>query len=81
MEKSGFFKKIKKYKKIAIISQDAGGAEILSSLCTSIKQKKKYYLKGPAKKIFKKNLKMHRPPLVASQLLDPPDLYFDYPDS
>ena len=57
MEKSGFFKKIKKYKKIAIISHDAGGAEILSSLCTSIKQKKKYYLKGPAKKKFKKNLK------------------------
>ena len=57
MEKSEFFKKIKKYKKIAIISHDAGGAEILSSLCTTIKQKKKYYLKGPAKKIFKKNLK------------------------
>ena len=41
MEKSEFFKKIKKYKKIAIISHDAGGAEILSSLCTTIKQKKK----------------------------------------
>ena len=57
MEKSEFTKKIRKFKKIAIISHDAGGAEILSSLCLFLRQKKRYYLKGPAKKIFNKNLK------------------------
>lgn len=54
MEKSEFFKKIKKYKKIAIISHDAGGAEILSSLCTTIKQKKNIILKGLQKKYLKR---------------------------
>ena len=40
MEKSEFTKKIRKFKKIAIISHDAGGAEILSSLCLFLRQKK-----------------------------------------
>lgn len=57
MEKSRFIKKIKKFKKIAIISHDAGGAEILSSLCGIIKKHKRYFLQGPAINIFNKNLR------------------------
>jgi hypothetical protein len=41
-------------KSAIIISNDAGGAEVLSRLCKKISCKKLYYLKGPAKKIFNK---------------------------
>ena len=42
---------------ITVVSHDAGGAKILLSL---IKNEKDYYfcLSGPAKNIFKKNLKI-----------------------
>ncbi len=58
MEKySSFKKEIKKYKKIAICSHDAGGAEVLSSLIKKENRKFYFVLSGPAIKIFKKKLK------------------------
>ena len=56
MEKIRSFKKqLKNSKKIAIIANDAGGANILANLAEKIKEKKIYFsASGPAKKIFKK---------------------------
>ena len=48
------FKKPKN-KKICIIANDAGGAEILKSFVHFTKSKFSYFLTGPAKKILKKN--------------------------
>ena len=49
--------KIRKFKnkKICIVSNDAGGAEILKSLTNSFKGNFKFLLKGPALNIFQKN--------------------------
>ena len=44
-----------KNKKICIIANDAGGAEILKSFVHFAKSKFSYFLTGPAKKILKKN--------------------------
>ncbi len=44
-------------KKILIVSHDAGGAEIISHFVKKYRFNPDFYLKGPAKKIFKANLK------------------------
>jgi len=56
-EYSNFKKEIKKYKTIAICSNDAGGAEVLSSMIQRVKKKYFFILSGPAIKIFKKKIK------------------------
>ena len=43
-------------KKILIASHDAGGAQIISYFVKKNKFNPDFYLKGPAKKIFKANL-------------------------
>ena len=47
-------------KKVAIISSDSGGAEILSSFVKKYKSNYRFTLSGPAKKIFKKKYKKIR---------------------
>ena len=49
--------KQKKYKKICIVANDAGGAEILKSFIFFSNSQFSYILTGPAKKIFKKKNK------------------------
>ena len=46
-----------KNKKICIVSNDAGGAEILRSLTSSFQGNFKFLLSGPALKIFSKKKK------------------------
>ena len=58
MEKySSFKKEISKYKKIAICSHDAGGAEVLASYVKKYKKKYFFILSGPALNIFKNKIK------------------------
>lgn len=58
MEKySSFKKEISKYKKIAVCSHDAGGAEVLSSFVKKYKKNFFFILSGPAIDIFKKKIK------------------------
>ena len=57
MEKIGQVKNYLLNKKVAIISSDSGGAEILSSFVKKYKSNYKFTLSGPAKKIFEKKYK------------------------
>ena len=54
------FRKIKKNSNVFIISNDAGGAECLYRISKDLDCKKKYYLDGPAKKIFKKKKSINK---------------------
>jgi hypothetical protein len=53
-----------KNKRIAVASHDAGGAEILSSYIKNKKISCDYYLRGPAKNIFKEKLNLNDSQLI-----------------